>query len=132
MLVHINRAADYISICFPKFFFSPGTSCLTIHFPFLELHLYRMQKKSVASPLSWAFSQLTNLNSDNEDPIDFISLFCAYELMHSLLLLSHFSRVQLCVIPQTSAHQAPPSLGSSRQEHWGGLPFPSPMSESEK
>ena len=31
-----------------------------------------------------------------------------------------------------SAHQAPPSLGSSRQEHWGGLPFPSPMSESEK
>ena len=71
MLVHINRAADYISICFPKFFFSPGTSCLTIHSPFLELHLYRMQKKSVASPLSWAFSQLTNLNSDNEDSIRF-------------------------------------------------------------
>jgi len=26
-----------------------------------------------------------------------------------------------------AAHQAPPSLGSSRQEHWSGLPFPSPM-----
>ena len=25
------------------------------------------------------------------------------------------------------AHQAPPSLGFSRQEHWSGLPFPSPM-----
>ena len=25
-----------------------------------------------------------------------------------------------------SAHQAPPSLGFSRQEHWSGLPFPSP------
>ena len=36
-----------------------------------------------------------------------------------LLLLSHFS------------HQAPPSLGFSRQEHWSGLPFPSPMHESE-
>ena len=24
--------------------------------------------------------------------------------------------------------QAPPSLGSSKQEHWNGLPFPSPMS----
>ena len=48
-----------------------------------------------------------------------------------LLLLSHFSRVQLCVIPQTAAHQAPPSLGFSRQEHWSGLPFPSPMHESE-
>ena len=25
-----------------------------------------------------------------------------------------------------------PSLGVSRQEHWSGLPFPSPMQESEK
>ena len=31
-----------------------------------------------------------------------------------------------------AAHQAPPSLGLSRQEHWSGLPFPSPMPESEK
>ena len=29
------------------------------------------------------------------------------------------------------AHEAPPSLGFSRQEHWGGLPFPAPMHESE-
>ena len=28
--------------------------------------------------------------------------------------------------------QAPPSLGFCRQEHWSGLPFPSPMRESEK
>ena len=34
-----------------------------------------------------------------------------------LLLLSHFSRVRLCATPQTAAHQAPPSLGFSRQEH---------------
>ena len=38
-----------------------------------------------------------------------------------LLLLSHFSRVWLCVTPQTAAHQAPPSLGFSRQEHNFGL-----------
>ena len=31
-----------------------------------------------------------------------------------------------------AARQAPPSLGFSRQEHWSGLPFPSPMHESEK
>ena len=31
-----------------------------------------------------------------------------------------------------AAHQAPPSLGFSRQEHWSGLPFPSLMHESEK
>ena len=49
-----------------------------------------------------------------------------------LLLLIRFSRVRLCAIPQTAAHQAPPPLGFSRQEHWSGLPFPSPMHESEK
>ena len=31
-----------------------------------------------------------------------------------------------------AAHQAPPSLGFSRQEDWSRLPFPSPMHESEK
>ena len=30
-----------------------------------------------------------------------------------------------------AAHQAPPSLGFSRQEYWSGLPFPSAMNESE-
>ena len=49
-----------------------------------------------------------------------------------LLLLSHFSRVQLCATPWTAAHQAPPSLEFSRQEHWSGLPLPSPVNESEK
>ena len=49
-----------------------------------------------------------------------------------LLLLSRFSHVWLCATPWTAAHQALPSLGFSRQEHWSGLPFPSPMHESEK
>ena len=49
-----------------------------------------------------------------------------------LLLLSRFSCVWLCATPYSAAHQAPPSLGFSRQEHWSGLPFPSPMHESEK
>ena len=55
-----------------------------------------------------------------------------YSMLLLLLLLSCFSRVQLCVTPETAAHQAPPSLGFSRQEHWSGLPFPSPLHESEK
>ena len=44
-----------------------------------------------------------------------------------LLLLSHFSRVRLCATPKALS-----SLRFSRQEHWSGLPFPSPMHESEK
>ena len=36
------------------------------------------------------------------------------------------SRVQLFATPWTVAHQAPLSMGFSRQEYWSGLPFPSP------
>ena len=59
-------------------------------------------------------------------------LLLGRKVITNLLLLSHFSRVWLCVTPETAAHQAPPSLRFSRQEHWSGLPFPSPMHESEK
>ena len=38
-----------------------------------------------------------------------------------LLLLSHFSRSWLCATPQMAAHQAPASLGFSRQEQWSGV-----------
>ena len=34
--------------------------------------------------------------------------------------------VQLFATPWTVAHQAPLSMGFSRQEYWSGLPFPSP------
>ena len=36
------------------------------------------------------------------------------------------SRVRLFATPWTVAHQAPPSMGFSRQEYWSGIPFPSP------
>ena len=35
------------------------------------------------------------------------------------------SRVWLLAIPWTAAHQAPPSMGFSRQEYWSGVPLPS-------
>ena len=67
-------------------------------------------------------------------PLKALALGCSLGFHHELLLLllSRFSRVRLCATPETAAHQAPPSLGFSRQEHWSGLPFPSPMHESEK
>jgi len=48
------------------------------------------------------------------------------------VMLTCFSCVQLFATLWTIAHQAPTSLGFSKQEHWSGLPFPSPMHESEK
>jgi len=38
--------------------------------------------------------------------------------------------VQLFAIPWTAAHQAAPSMGFSRQEHWSGVPLPSPRMET--
>ena len=32
------------------------------------------------------------------------------------------SRVRLLATPWTATHQAPPSVGFSRQEHWSGVP----------
>ena len=42
------------------------------------------------------------------------------------------SRVWPSATPWTTAYQAPPSMGFSRQEYWSGVPLPSPMHESEK
>ena len=47
-------------------------------------------------------------------------------LMQSEKKVKSFSRVRLLATPWTVAYQAPPSRGFSRQEHWSGLPFPSP------
>ena len=64
-----------------------------------------------------------------EDSLLLRVLLTAYSSQESyeplLLLLSRFSRVRLCVTPWTAAHQAPLSIGFSRQEYWSGLPFPS-------
>ena len=37
------------------------------------------------------------------------------------------SHVQLLATTWTAAHQAPPSMGFSRQEYWSGVPLPSPV-----
>ena len=49
-----------------------------------------------------------------------------------VIVFQSLSRILLFATPWTAAYQAPPSLGFSRQEHWSGLPFPSPVRESGK
>ena len=43
-----------------------------------------------------------------------------------LWVLSHFSHVRLSMTSWTVAHQAPLSMGFSRQAYWSGLPCPPP------
>ena len=50
---------------------------------------------------------------------------CMYAYM-LLLLFSHEVVSNFSVTPWTVVHQAPLSMGFSRQEYWSGLPFPSP------
>ena len=53
-----------------------------------------------------------------------ISFSNAWKWKVKVKLLSH---VRLLATPWTAAHQAPPSMGFSRQEHWSGEPLPSFM-----
>ena len=52
--------------------------------------------------------------------------FLIFLITSVVLLLSHFSHVQLFATLWTVIHQAPLSIGFSRQEYWSGLPCPSP------
>ena len=47
-------------------------------------------------------------------------------LINISIVVQSISLVQLFMTPRTVARQPPLSMGFSRQEHWSGLPFPSP------
>ena len=49
-----------------------------------------------------------------------------FKYWYCIVKVKLLSCVQLFATPWTAAHQAPPSMGFSRQEYWSGLPFPSP------
>ena len=90
-------------------------------------------KLSLYLSRAWTFSILIlTISSDCSEVHYILGVVVFLYKVIVLLLLSRFSHVRLCATPETAAHQAPPSLGFSRQEHWSGLPFPSPMHESEK
>ena len=50
-------------------------------------------------------------------------MWCSHSMGCCACMLSH---VQLFATLWTVAHQAPLSMGLSRQEYWSGVPFPSP------
>ena len=91
--------------------------------------LYQLSHQGSPGRLKWVAFPFSSRSSQ---PRNWTGVSCIAGQWGTLLLLSHFSRVRLCVTPRMAAHQAPLSLGFSRQEHWSGLPFPSPMHASEK
>ena len=63
-------------------------------------------------------------------------IFChsdpTFMIFSAAAAASLFSHVWLCATSYTTAYQAPPSLGFSRQEHWSGLPLPSPRGSGDR
>ena len=123
---------------------SPGTT-LILSFIYIHIYLNRFRQdhredignlsnlepqESIVPLCEWQAILLegSSSNTFSEPLLGIVAIY----LIITLLLLSHFSRVPLCATPQMAGHQALPSLGFSRQEHWSGLPFPSPMHESKK
>ena len=49
-----------------------------------------------------------------------------HNIVNQLCVLVHYISLPNSAIPCNVAHQAPLSVGFSRQEHWHGLPFPTP------
>ena len=74
-----------------------------------------------------------NTKSTENEMLIILYLPCFYFfkliLLEYVCVLSHFSCVRLSATPGTMARQAPLSMGFSRQEYLGGLPFPSPLLE---
>ena len=82
----------------------------------------------------WAFSLLTtyflciySVSSSVLNPTNSVAFSALlYNIVSFVIcMLICFSRVWLFVTSWTAAHQAPLPMGLSRQEYWGGLPFPS-------
>ena len=73
--------------------------------------------------LSFSFSAKTlhsNLSHPHQNPERKGGQFSTLKVK-----VKSLSHVRLFATPWTVAHQAPPSMGSSRQEYWSGLSFPS-------
>ena len=110
---------------------------ISVHFQGKPLNItviqvYAPTSNAEEAEVQWFYEDLLELTPQKRYPFHYRGLECKSMKSRNTWLLSRFSRVQLCVTPEMTAHQAPLSLGFSRQEHWSGLPFPSPMHESEK
>ena len=93
-------------------------------FKMIQMNLFTKQKQNHQFQKQTYSYQRENMSGDKLGVWNDI-----YTLL--LLLLSHFSCVRLC----DSIDGSPPGSpvpGILQQEHWSGLPFPSPMHESEK
>ena len=81
--------------------------------------------------VKWALESITMNKASGGDgiPVELLQILKddALKVLHSDQIRSDqsLSRVRPSATPWTAAHQAPPSMGFSRQEYWSGVPLPS-------
>ena len=124
----ISRDMDGPTVCHTECSRSEGEKQYLYQCIYMESR--QMVQMNLFSGQKWRHRQWTCWHRGEET--DGMNWEMETDIYTLLLLLSRFSHVRLCATPYTAAHQAPPSLEFSRQEHWSGLPFPSPMHESKK
>ena len=89
----------------------------------VEVTMVRSVRKTVSAGRSWLGPGGKYLTQESLHGSHLNAAAAAAKSLQSCLTLCD---------PIDGSHQAPLSLGFSREEHWSGLPFPSPMHESEK
>ena len=92
----------------------PNDFTFTFHFPALQKEM-----ATHSSVLAWSIPGMG-------EPGGLPSMGSQSWTRLKRLSSSSSSRVQLLTTPWTAEHQAPPSLGFSRQEYWSRAPLPSP------
>ena len=78
------------------------------------------------SCIYWLLNSWTSSNTFLVESLGIVFVYICIYIYIYIVVVKSLSRVQLFVTPWTAAHQAPQSMGFSRQEYWSGLPFPSP------
>ena len=79
--------------------------------------LAKLEQSLDVMPLVYGTFVFTRCEPSSNSELEFLCILRTKDLL---------SHVRLFETPWTVAHQAPPSMGFSRQEYWSGLPFPSP------
>ena len=77
--------------------------------------------------LLWRISELLPVKHIEQSGLPFPSPM--HESEKWKVKMKSLSRVRLLETPWTEAYQAPLSMGVSRQEHWSGVPGPSPSAD---
>ena len=92
------------------------------NFQMFKLHLEKAKEPEIKFP-TFVGSQK---KQENYRKTSSFALLITLKPLTMKVKVKSLSRVLLFVTPWTVVHQAPPSMGFSRQEYWSRVPLPSP------